>query len=753
MIQGIEVKTYPVGKVKLMKVFLALLALSVVALVAAACVGTPSAGVTGTDEPTLSDSPIDFVMKDTYALGQDIEIKIKNNGASSYVYNKSYPACSNLEFYDESEETRQVERLSKIVELPPGLFIIPEGTHCDLVVEYQIKPGEEVVLLTWSQRECVKDSWGCAESVPVKPGKYTIVGKFPQPKVLSDPNALSYEKGNETVAEWSFTIGQSEQPQTVSPDGSKSSDYGLQSLIDDLGSAGATVKELNGPLSRHGFSVGGRRVAVNGEAIHVYEFQDKTTARREAGYVSPDGGTISVPLEGGDTRETHNDYISTPHFYYTDSVIVVYIGDDREVIGTLQNVLGPQFAGTPVSEHLAISEKQRVTSPDVAASDLTELVEGNTVFAFDLYQALSEEYGNLFYSPYSISLALAMTYAGARGETEQQMADTLHFTLPQRRLHPAFNGLDLELAGRGEGATGKDEKGFRLNIVNAIWGQEDYEFFAEFLDVLAKNYGAGLRLLDFVNTPEESRNTINDWVSEQTEGRIEDLIPQDVIDELTRLVLTNAIYFNAAWLYPFTESPTKDGAFHPLDGGEVMVPMMRRTAEFGLAKGDGYQAVELPYDGGEISMVILLPDTGRFEGIEDSLNADLVLTLTEGLVPTRVALTMPKFEFESKFNLVNTLEAMGMSVAFISSPGPCTFERADFSGMTGICELFIDEVVHKAFVSVDEAGTEAAAATAVVMGIESLPPSVTINRPFVFLIRDIETGAILFVGRVVDPSA
>ena len=184
-----------------------------------------------------------------------------------------------------------------------------------------------------------------------------------------------------------------------------------------------------------------------------------------------------------------------------------------------------------------------------------------------------------------------------------------------------------------------------------------------------------------------------------------------------------------------------------------MVPMMRRTAEFGLAKGDGYQAVELPYDGGELSMVILLPDTGRFEGIEDSLNADLVRTLTEGLVPTRVALTMPKFEFESKFNLVNTLEAMGMSVAFISSPGPCTFERADFSGMTGICELFIDEVVHKAFVSVDEAGTEAAAATAVVMGIASLPPSVTIDRPFVFLIRDIETGAILFVGRVVDPSA
>ena len=181
--------------------------------------------------------------------------------------------------------------------------------------------------------------------------------------------------------------------------------------------------------------------------------------------------------------------------------------------------------------------------------------------------------------------------------------------------------------------------------------------------------------------------------------------------------------------------------------------MMRRTASFGLAEGDGYQAVELPYDGAELSMVILLPDTGQFEGFEGSLDADLVRTITEGLVPTQVALTMPKFEFESDFGLRDTLGAMGMPVAFISSFGPCTPEMANFSGMTGTCDLFIKEVVHKAFVSVDEAGTEAAAATAVVLGIESLPLSVTIDRPFVFLIRDIETGAILFVGRVADPSA
>ena len=399
------------------------------------------------------------------------------------------------------------------------------------------------------------------------------------------------------------------------------------------------------------------------------------------------------------------------------------------------------------------SEKQRVTSLDLAPSEMRDLVAGNSAFAFDLYQALSAEDGNLFYSPYSISLALAMTYAGARGETAQQMANTLQFTLFQERLHSAFNGLDLELTGRGEGAEGTDEDGFRLNIVNALWGQEGFEFLSEFLDVVGANYGAGLRLLDFRTAAEDSRIEINDWVSEQTEGRIEDLIPEGVIDELTRLVLTNTIFFNAAWLYPFTEGRTKDGAFHLLDRGEVTVPMMKRTARFGLGKGDGYQVIELPYDGGELSMVILLPDTRQFEAFEAPLDADLVRTISEGLVATRVALTMPKFEFESNFSLADTLGAMGMPVAFISSFGPCTPKMADFSGMTGACELSITGIVHKAFVSVDEAGTEAAAATAAGVEISSLPPSVTIDRPFVFLIRDIETGAILFVGRVADPSA
>jgi serpin B len=395
------------------------------------------------------------------------------------------------------------------------------------------------------------------------------------------------------------------------------------------------------------------------------------------------------------------------------------------------------------------SNKERITSPDVSSSEQSLLVEGNSAFAFELYQALKGKDGNLFYSPYSISLALAMTYAGARGETAQQMANTLQFLLEQARLHPAFNWLDAKLASRGQGAHGKDGEGFRLNIVNAIWGQKDYEFLPAFLDVLAENYGAGLRILDFITETEASRLAINDWVSNQTEGRIKDLIPQGAISELTRLVLTNAIYFNAAWAYPFDEKVTENGPFYLLDGGQVTVPMMKQTESFGYADGEGYQAVELPYDGDELSMVILLPASGNFKAFEEGLQAQKVSDIISGLRPTQVALTMPKFEFDSEFSLADTLAAMGMPIAF--SP-----DEADFSGMTGNHDLFISDVIHKAFVAVDEAGTEAAAATAVIMNLTSVPEppvEVTLDRPFIFLIRDIETGSILFIGRVLNPSA
>jgi serpin B len=415
----------------------------------------------------------------------------------------------------------------------------------------------------------------------------------------------------------------------------------------------------------------------------------------------------------------------------------------------LSPVIASIETAQPAAAEVLQSDKERIISPDVGSNEQTLLVEGNSAFAFELYQALKEKGDNLFYSPYSISLALAMTYGGARGETAQQMAATLQFLLEGDRLHPAFNWLDGELNKRGEGAQGKDGEGFRLNIVNAIWGQRDYEFLSEFLDVLAENYGAGLRILDFITQTEKSRLAINEWVSNQTEGRIEDLIPEGAINELTRLVLTNAIYFNAAWAYPFIKDATADGPFHLLEGGQVTAPMMKQTESFGYADGEGYQAIELPYDGAELSMVIFLPEAGTFEIFEKGLQAQQVDAIIGDLQGIRVTLTMPEFEFESQFSLKDALSGMGMPIAF--SP-----DEADFSGMTGNHELFISDVLHKAFVAVDEAGTEAAAATAVVVGTTSMPVEppveVTIDRPFIFLIRDIETGAIIFVGRVLNPS-
>jgi len=393
------------------------------------------------------------------------------------------------------------------------------------------------------------------------------------------------------------------------------------------------------------------------------------------------------------------------------------------------------------------SNKPRMTSLNISSTEESSLVDGNSAFAFDLYQALREKEGNLFYSPHSLSLALAMTYAGSRGETAQQMADTLHFNLSQDALHPAFNWLDIELANRGEGAEGKDSEGFRLNIVSAIWGQKDFSFLPAFLDTLAENYDAGLRILDFVKETEKSRQTINGWVSQQTEERINDLIPQGAIDAATRLVLTNAIYFNAAWQYPFNEDMTTNGVFSLLDGNQVTVPMMHQTESFGYTGGEGYQAVELLYDGGELSMVILLPETGQFHAFEAGLDSGQVEDIVNSLQHTRVILTMPRWEFESEFSLKDTLSSMGMPVAFSGS--------ADFSGMTGAPDLFIDEVLHKAFVSVNEEGTEAAAASAVIMKLSSMPgqpTEVTLDRPFIFFIRDIDTGTILFIGRVLNPG-
>ena len=392
----------------------------------------------------------------------------------------------------------------------------------------------------------------------------------------------------------------------------------------------------------------------------------------------------------------------------------------------------------------AASNLPRNQSPDVPPADLIELVTGNTNFAFDLYKQIMTEGGNLFFSPFSISQALAMTYAGARTNTEIQIADVMHFTLGQNRLHPAFNLLDLELHSRGEHATGRGGDPFQLNIANSTWGQQGWTWQIPFLDTLAVNYGAGMRMVDFLTDPETCRVTINDWVEGRTENRIIELLPQGIIDNSTRLVLVNAIYFNAAWLWPFVPEVTQPGDFHLSDGSTVTAQMMFEMEDHGYMDGDGFTACDLMYDGEELSMTIILPDVGKFDDIEASLDADFINSIIAGLDTLKVELALPKFEYESEFSLTQTLQDMGMIDAF---------NDADFSGMDGGYTLLITDVVHKAFVAVDEEGTEAAAATAVIIGEVSMPETVIFNvdRPFIFFIRDIATGAILFIGRVVSP--
>jgi serpin B len=394
------------------------------------------------------------------------------------------------------------------------------------------------------------------------------------------------------------------------------------------------------------------------------------------------------------------------------------------------------------------SQVERNLIPQVGPADFNALVQGNSAFAFDLYQKVRAEDGNQFFSPLSLSLALAMTYAGAQGETANQMAQTLHFTLPQERIHPAFNDLDLQLTAQPE--TGKDEpQPFQLSIANSLWGEQTFTFLPEFLDTISLNYGAGLRLLDFIGAPETSRGTINKWVEQETHEKIKNLVPKGAITPATRLVLANAIYFKADWVNPFSSELTLDMPFNLLDGGQTSVSMMRMDGTAGLdyAVGDGFQAVELPYVGDRISMLVLVPDLGKFSNFEANLNDEKVASIRNNLEIRQVELSFPKFSFETSLSLATVLQQMGMVNAFDAG-------RADFSGMDGKGQLYISDIFHKAFVAVDEKGTEAAAASAVLMKAtaEILPDvQLTIDRPFIFLILDKASGSILFVGRFVQP--
>lgn len=401
---------------------------------------------------------------------------------------------------------------------------------------------------------------------------------------------------------------------------------------------------------------------------------------------------------------------------------------------------------TPGEAGLIIADVPREESPAATGEEVQELAEGNTAFAFDLYQRLRAQEGNLFYSPYSISAALAMTYAGARGDTAEEMAETLNFTLPQEDLHPAFNALDQNLTLTPEEEDADESERFTLNIANSLWGQEGYPFREEFLETLARNYGAGLRPTDFAGAPEESREAINNWVEDATEDKIQNLIPPGHITPDVRLVLANAIYFNAVWRYPFLENTTNEGEFRTASGEIVQVPMMSQSESFSYAEGDGWQALELPYRGRNAGMVILLPEEGSLEEFEAGLDVAQVQQILGAMSRTSVEVTIPKFEYEAFFDLSQTLQEMGMVKAF---------NDVDFSGMVESGGLFISSVLHKAFVSVDEEGTEAAAATAVIMVegamMEDEDEVFTADHPFLFLIVDHDTDSVLFVGRVSNP--
>ncbi len=404
--------------------------------------------------------------------------------------------------------------------------------------------------------------------------------------------------------------------------------------------------------------------------------------------------------------------------------------------------------GSSASLSVAESSKSRDKNPEIAEGKLADLVDGNNAFALDIYNALRSENGNLILSPYSMSLALAMTYAGARGDTESQMAQALHYA-PQEQLHPAFNALDLELEKKPINLD-KDQEPLQINIANSVWTEKTLPLMPEYLDTIAVNYGAGIHLSDFMNKPNEERVAINNWVSDETEERIKDLLPDGTISPDTRMVLVNAIYFKADWFNKFDPNSTHDGTFHLLDGTEATVKVMGETMhDVPYVQGNGYQAIELAYAGETAAMDIILPDEGNFETFEASFDKAAYDEVINGLQITSSArVNLPKFEFTKDFNLSDALMSLGMTDAFDRG-------LADFSGMTGDKDLFIGNVIHKAFVAVDEEGTEAAAATAVVMEATGAPMQdilFIVDRPFLFIIRDTVNGQILFVGRVLNPA-
>ena len=405
------------------------------------------------------------------------------------------------------------------------------------------------------------------------------------------------------------------------------------------------------------------------------------------------------------------------------------------------------------------------TTPDLDPSTLETLVADTNAFSLALADRLVEADpdANAVVSPLSVSTALAMTEAGARGETRDQMRTALRYSLGEDRLHAAFEALLATLSAREtaidpdtlpqEYAADDDPVPFQLSLVNAVWGQASYPFRPAYLDRLGAHYGGGFREVNYAADPEAARRTINDWVADQTEDRIAALLPKDALDEYTRLVLTNAVFFAANWHYPFPAEDTEPAPFHPLDGDPVDVQTMSREITAPYAEVEGVQAIDLPYVGETVSMLLVLPPAGEFRAFEEGFSPERLDRIVDALEDRRGRIALPKFEFGGEFALKEPLKAMGMPIAFDR-------KRADFSGMADLAatgeRLFVDDVYHDTFVAVDETGTEAAAATGVVVGTETGvtdPFAFVADRPFRFFVRDRPTGTVLFAGRVVDAVA
>jgi len=376
--------------------------------------------------------------------------------------------------------------------------------------------------------------------------------------------------------------------------------------------------------------------------------------------------------------------------------------------------------------------------------ETSAIVDANNEFALDLYRELRDSDGNMFYSPWSILSALAMTYEGARGPTAEEMREVLHLPEDEEVRRGSFKKI--------QDGINREDKEYELYTANALWPQQDYPFLDSYIDTIRTYYGGDVTALDYVSETEKSRQTINSWIEEKTNDKIKDLIPPGAVNALTRMVLTNAIYFKGTWVMEFDEEDTREENFHVSSEETVTAQMMRLTgddARFNYAEDEDVQVLELPYDGEEVSMLVILPRENDLEDLEESLSAEDINQWRSDLQEQEVRVYLPKFRLETKYFLPQVLKNLNMVDAFDS-------EVADFSGMDGTTDLFISNVIHQAFVEVNEEGTEAAAATAVMVGITSVqePTYKTFraDHPFIFLIQETETGNILFMGRVTDPS-